>query len=61
MKVQRIEHKDGSFSYADKGITILKNKEEKEDQVITEVDVDSSEKAFKQEKQEKQDKTKKVK
>jgi len=53
MKIRRIEHKDGSFSFMGEGITIIKGKEEKKEQTITEVDFESPVKAMKEMKKEK--------
>lgn len=38
MKVKKIIHADGSISYTSKGISIVKNKEEKSEQIVVEFD-----------------------
>jgi len=50
MKIRKTRHTDGSFSFAEEGITIVKDKEEKTDQIITEIEDESTLISFKREK-----------
>jgi len=51
MKLTKIRHKDGSFSLIQGNVTLVKNKESIEDQVMEkEIDVPDIVKAFEEEK-----------
>lgn len=46
MKIKQITHSDGSISFAEEGITIIKNKEDKTKQEVIGVEVKSIKEAI---------------
>ncbi len=50
MKIKKIIHKDGSVSFVTDGIEIIKNKEDRKDQKIIEIEAKSVEEETRKEK-----------